>query len=321
MLSLLRQPLRRALTWLPAAWLGGGLCLGMAPPAMAQASYDGWVTCAREGEVCTLSQRGTVRYGTGQQWATRVVDGRIECNNRNFGDPAPDQPKRCEVPASQANRSADGWVFCAAEGEVCQFRGETEVRFGTEQRFNTRYAQNSVRCDVNSFGDPVYGRTKHCEVRAQAALNQPTQDRYRGWGKAGRGDDWRYCAGEGQVCRVQRQAEVRFGDGRRFATSTVQGEVACDTRTFGDPAKGVIKHCEVRGAGYSGWGNQGADGGWMRCADEGQRCELPAGNSQVRYGTQGRYVYRDVFGGLNCDTESFGSDPFPGRRKQCEARR
>lgn len=323
MLSKLPVRIRRVLNPLSLPLLGLWLALGLPASAQAQLPNDGWVPCAREGQACTLTQRGMVRYGVDGQWTSRVAEGRVDCSNKTFGDPAPEQPKRCEVREASRVRSADGWVFCAAEGEVCQFRGDSEVRFGTEQRFNTRHAQQSIRCDVDSFGDPMYGRTKHCEVRANAALNQANRDPFKGWGRAGgQGDDWRYCAAEGQTCRVQGQAEVRFGDGRRFASRTVQGEVACDPGTFGDPAKGVLKHCEVRRTGFVGWGNNPAqDGGWARCADEGQRCELPGGATQVRYGTDGRYVYRDVFGGLNCETSSFGSDPFPGRRKQCEARR
>jgi hypothetical protein len=172
------------------------------------------------------------------------MSGSVTCGNDLFGDPAPQQQKRCEVRDNGGGGSGGGgssWVFCAAEGETCHLRGSGEVRFGADRQYATRRAFGSVRCDVDSFGDPIYGQTKHCEVRA---------------------------------------------------------------------------------GNFGGFGDSGPqDGGWARCADEGERCEVSGGHIQVRFGTRGRYVYRDVYGALKCDVGTFGRDPYPGERKQCESRR
>jgi hypothetical protein len=296
------------------------LLLGTALPAHA----DGWRVCAQEGQTCQVDGRGVVRYGVEGQWSSRVLSGAVACNNDLFGDPAPRVPKRCEVrDSSGGGGSSVGWVFCAPEGETCHLRGSAEVRFGTDRHFNTRRAFGSVRCDVEAFGDPIYGQTKHCEVPASAALSgSAPQDAWAGSGNYGDSGRWRYCAGEGQVCHVQGRAEIRFGDGQRFATRSVRGDVLCNTALFGDPVRGVVKHCEVRAASFGGWGDSGPqDGGWTRCADEGDRCEVSGGRIQVRFGIRGRYVYRDVYGGLDCDVRTFGNDPYPGERKQCESRR
>jgi hypothetical protein len=297
------------------------LLLAMAAPSQA----SGWRTCAEEGQVCQLDGRGAVRYGADGQWSTRVLSGEALCNNDLFGDPAPQQRKRCEVRdnGSGGAGASSGWVFCAAEGETCHLRGSAEVRFGTDRHFSTRRANGSVRCDVDAFGDPIYGQTKHCEVRASAALSGSARpDAWAGANSYNDGGRWRYCAGEGQTCHVQGRAEVRFGDGRRFATRSVRGDVLCSTSLFGDPARGVVKQCEVRASSFAGWGDSGPqDGGWARCADEGERCEVSGGRIQVRFGTRGRYVYRDAYAGLNCDVKTFGSDPYEGERKQCESRR
>jgi len=294
--------------------------LGAAAPAQA----SGWRQCATEGRVCQMDGRGVVRYGVDGQWSTRVMSGAVHCSNDLFGDPAPTQTKRCEVrDGGSGGSSGPGWTFCAAEGETCHLRGSAEVRFGADRHYTTRRAYGSVRCDVDSFGDPNYGQTKHCEVRSDAAVGSGGGfDEWAGSGSASDNGRWRYCAGEGQTCSVQGRGEVRFGDGRRFATRTVRGDTLCSTSVFGDPAYRVTKHCEVRASNFGGFGDSGPqDGGWTRCADEGERCEVSGGRIQVRFGTRGRYVYRDAYGALNCNLDTFGRDPYPGERKQCETRR
>jgi hypothetical protein len=290
-----------------------------------QAQTQGWRTCASEGQTCQVDGRGVVRYGVNGLWSTRVLSGQVVCSNELFGDPAPQQAKRCEVRdnGSGNGSGSSGWVFCAAEGETCRMRGSAEVRFGADRQYTTRRAFNSIRCDVEAFGDPIYGQTKHCEVRASAAVSGSSgQDNWAGSENQGNAARWRHCSNEGQTCNVQGRGEVRFGDGRRFATRTVRGNTLCSTSVFGDPAFGVVKHCEVRATSFGGWGDSGPqDGGWARCADEGERCEVSGGRIQVRFGARGRYVYRDVYGALNCNIDSFGSDPVPGERKQCESRR
>jgi hypothetical protein len=307
--------------------------LGVATPAQA----DGWRVCAKEGHVCQLDGRGVVRYGVDGQWSSRVLSGEVMCDNDVFGDPAPHEHKRCEVRDNGGGGGSQnafgfghnnsggnaGWVFCAAEGETCHLRGSAEVRFGADRNYTVRRANGSIRCDVESFGDPIYGQTKHCEVRANAAQNRPSgQDSWSGSNNYDDDKRWRHCSSEGQTCYVQGRGEVRYGDGRRYATRTVRDNVLCSNSVFGDPAKGERKHCEVRAANFGGWGDSGQqDGGWTRCADEGDRCEVSGGRIQVRFGTRGRYVYRDAYGGLNCDIKTFGSDPYPGQRKQCESKR
>jgi len=56
---------------------------------------------------------------------------------------------------------------------------------------------------------------------------------------------------------------------------------------------------------------------WAFCADEGQTCQVN-GDTMVRFGADGRYAFRITRGPQPCDIDAFGSDPAPGRRKQCE---
>jgi hypothetical protein len=308
-------------------WLLGKFLIAAAallPGGAARAADDGWRTCADEGQTCELRGRAVVRYGDNDRWTTRTVDGSVGCNNETFGDPAPEVRKRCQVRAGYGGPAQGGgdngdWRFCAAEGETCQFRGRTEVRFGDGRRFSTRTAYDRVRCDTSDFGDPVPGVTKYCEVRAAAAVGggsgRPDYGNGNGNGNSG-ANAWRYCASENQVCQIRGRAEVRFGEGRRYVTRTVRDQVNCDVATFGDPADGILKHCEVRAQAA----NDPGGAGWSRCADEGQACRFD-GRAQVRYGAAGRYVYRDGLREVTCDTRSFGADPVEGRVKHCEIRR
>jgi hypothetical protein len=296
--------------------------LGLAAPQVAEAYEDGWRNCAEEGQTCSVTGRAVVRYGVDGRWVSRTVSNGVECGNDAFGDPAPQVPKRCQVRVSGYNGSgsypgtARGWSFCAAEGEVCRFKGMAEVRFGQGNSFVTRTAYGSIRCDVADFGDPIYGVTKFCEVRhsGNQAPENSTQGSWAGAGSSNGG--WRYCAAENATCRVQGTAQVRFGDGRAFRTRTVRGEVDCSVRTFGDPAYGRLKHCEVEAGSLPAGGSSG----WTRCATEGERCVF-SGYAQVRYGLAGRYVYRDGNNGVMCGLNGFGDDPYPGRVKVCEIRR
>lgn len=304
-----------------------GLVAGFAfllPPSVVQAAEFGWRECASEGQVCRVANRAVVRYGVPGDWYTRSVRGDVMCSNETFGDPAPNARKRCEITGDGGGSGGGDWVFCAPEGQTCNFRGSAEVRFGDGDRFTTRRAYGSVPCEVSAFGDPVRGVTKHCEVRREAAFGG--NGAWGGSGSSGGSwgggnSNWRYCSGENEVCRVNGRAQVRFGDGQRFATRSVNGEVNCSVDVFGDPARGVLKHCEVQ---KSGWGGSGGSGGdtdrWTRCAREGELCEL-GGRAQVRYGTSGRYFYRDASGRVSCNNDSFGGDPYAGRPKTCEFRR
>jgi cold shock protein len=55
---------------------------------------------------------------------------------------------------------------------------------------------------------------------------------------------------------------------------------------------------------------------WTLCANEGQTCTV-SGTQQVRYGANGKFVYRTVTGSVACTNAVFG-DPVFGLVKRCE---
>ncbi|MCV2358438.1 hypothetical protein LNV08_05565 [Paucibacter sp. TC2R-5] len=312
---------------LQALLLTAAACVGFAAPQAAQAYEDGWRTCAEENETCRVSGRAMVRYGADGRWTNRTVSNNVDCNNDTFGDPAPGVPKRCQVRTSGNDGngnypgSAMGWSFCAAEGEYCQFKGSAEVRFGQGNRFVSRTAYGGVRCDVSDFGDPVRGVTKFCEIRRSGnqGHENSNQGSWAGWGSGSSSKGWRYCAAENDTCRIKGNGQVRFGDGHNWKMRSARSDVACNVRNFGDPADGVLKHCEVQVGNYGGDGDSDS-GSWTRCAAENENCDF-RGFAQVRYGASGRYVYRDGTNGIPCRNNYFGADPYPGRVKACEIKR
>lgn len=206
-----------------------------------------------------------------------------------------------------ARAQAEDWTVCAQEGQTCRVSGEAMVRFGIGGRYAFRITREQQPCTVSAFGsDPAPGEVKRCEF----SVNWRTQPRYRGWrdvaavrSSAG---VWRYCAVEGGVCTLSGSAQtIRFGADGRYATRQAAGQVRCDTATFGDPAPGVPKTCELADSGE-----------WVACANEGDTCQIP-GPTRARYGATGQYVERSASQSIACNNGVFG-DPVVGTAKQCE---
>ena len=57
---------------------------------------------------------------------------------------------------------------------------------------------------------------------------------------------WTDCAAEKKTCRGEGWGEVRYGAKGTWRRMTIQGDAACGNDLFGDPAPGVVKHCQRR---------------------------------------------------------------------------
>lgn len=138
---------------------------------------------------------------------------------------------------------------------------------------------------------------------------------------------WVACAPEGEVCRFDGEAMVRFGVPGHYAFATGRSRLFCDAEQFGDPAPGQRKQCDVStnwhdDDRYREWrdphrGQTGQQGRWRYCAAEGEDCQIGA-PARVRYGVDTRYQVRQVAGSFRCDSTRFGGDPAPGVVKHCE---
>lgn len=143
-------------------------------------------------------------------------------------------------------------------------------------------------------------------------------------------EDWSVCAKEGQTCRVKGESMVRFGTNGLYAFRVTRQAQPCNIDAFGsDPAPGMLKRCEISTnwraqSSYRNWQNAGGAGrgDWLLCANEGDECRVPGGNgnTEVRYGADGRFSERLASRSIACNNGVFG-DPLPGVAKQCEYKR
>lgn len=59
----------------------------------------------------------------------------------------------------------DEWTYCAGENGVCNFNGTAYVRYGIDGVYSQGTYTDSVNCNNEVFGDPVYGFYKICEFQ------------------------------------------------------------------------------------------------------------------------------------------------------------
>ncbi len=133
------------------------------------------------------------------------------------------------------------------------------------------------------------------------------------------GSGWTRCAAEGEYCRVNGTARIRYGADNRYEYRNVTGGMFCSVRLFGDPAYGVDKTCEYLSHG-DGYGNVNFGSSWDYCGQEGGFCSF-SGPAEVRYGVNGKFVVLRAINGIPCDVNTFGRDPAYGQNKQCFVRK
>jgi hypothetical protein len=126
---------------------------------------------------------------------------------------------------------------------------------------------------------------------------------------------WTTCAAEGDTCKVNGTAEVRYGTATQYVTKTVTGSVSCSNDVFGDPAFNQVKSCSVVSEAATGTVAAAATTVWTACATEGGTCNVN-GTAQVRYGTPTQYVTKTVTGPVACSNDVFG-DPAFNQAKSC----
>lgn len=170
-------------------WMVSALVLGLGLSGEAAAQGRGeWIACAQENGFCRVPFPTKVRYGARGAYVDLDTDRGVACNNRVFGDPAIGVRKTCWYLAGRRGwddrgpgRGDDGpggwadgdrgdrgdrggWRTCAEEGQWCDFRGGATVRYGLPGRWVTVRARDGVDCSNHTFGDPVPGRRKVCQV-------------------------------------------------------------------------------------------------------------------------------------------------------------
>ncbi|CAM3946218.1 Pectate trisaccharide-lyase precursor [Vibrio aerogenes CECT 7868] len=141
----------------------GNASSGNSPQATSSGGPDGYTFCANEGESCQFSGTKKVAYGASGKFNYETATNSVSCDNSTFGDPIYGSKKACYYQQDQApSNGPSGYTPCAKEGETCQFSGTRKVAYGASGKFNYQLATNSISCDNNTFGDPIYGTAKEC---------------------------------------------------------------------------------------------------------------------------------------------------------------
>lgn len=199
-----------------------------------------WVSCGNEGDDCTMSSAGhnLVRYGANDSFFMVETQGinRIGCNNSTFGDPAYGDGKHCEYMAAEPE--AETYTRCASEGQDCNTQDvPRRIRYGAGGKWFYRIGSGKIPCNNDRFPDVAYGMGKSCEVSTRPF-------------KLGQGaGEFRDCGTEGTDCPAGDGSDpvlIRYGVGAEWIYSLgTTGKVKCSNDTFGDPAHGQTKFCQV----------------------------------------------------------------------------
>lgn len=220
----------------------------------------------------------------------------------------------------------DGFTKCADEGGTCTLKGTNEVAYGANGKFAKKSGvSGKLACDNTTFGDPLVGTYKACYFK-QTSGGGSDGGGNDSDGTPGGPDGFTKCADEGGNCSLSGTNEVAYGANGKFAKkSGVNGNIACNNETFGDPIFGTYKACYYKqssgggnndGGSNDGGGKSGGPDGYTKCADEGGTCAL-SGTRNVAYGANGKFAKKSgVSGNIACNNATFG-DPIFGTYKAC----
>ncbi|SDX07038.1 fibronectin type III domain-containing protein [Paenibacillus sp. CF384] len=74
-----------------------------------------------------------------------------------------------------SSSAAANWTNCAGENNTCSFSGTKEVRYGANGSYAYGTFTNSVYCGNSTFGDPIPGSYKTCDVNLGGSGGADTQ--------------------------------------------------------------------------------------------------------------------------------------------------
>lgn len=125
------------------------------PSDLQVASVDGF---RARGQACirVLSIYPGPVFSTPSETACATLPREaLDLSTLGNATPAPPAPPPVVAPV---------WRYCAGEGEPCAFTGTRRVRFGYGDAFKELTLTNGASCSVATFGDPIRGQWKFCEV-------------------------------------------------------------------------------------------------------------------------------------------------------------
>lgn len=176
-------------------------------------SSGGPAACAVEGGLCYCN--GKVNFTDGQgNTASMDVEGHVQCDTANFGDPKIGAPKYCTCEIGLPRK-------CANDGAACACKGT--VMYGANSHWTSKESAGSLQCSAETFGtDPSgLGAKNACYCK----------------------QSFTKCADEGEECTCN--GAVQFGvEGHWTKPHDVNGTVQCTADALGgDPKPWFRKAC------------------------------------------------------------------------------
>ncbi len=147
------------------------------------------------------------------------------------------------TPTSTVTPTPGTWTKCADENGTCTFSGTHQVRYGANGTYNYQTATDSIACNNATFGDPLVGVVKHCDVSSDSATPTPTATTTSTPTPTSTATTWTKCADENGTCTFSGTHQVRYGANGSYNYQTATDSIACNNATFGDPLVGVVKAC------------------------------------------------------------------------------
>jgi len=333
--------------------------------AFSQSAIADWVHCSNEGQVCEPPIPAEVRYGANDSYSQEVLTDSIHCHNSVFGDVAPGVFKHCDYqlsnasdfdgdgvvdsedafPADETNGQGSRWTLCAEVDGVCQPPVPALVRYGSTGQYLYSESVSSTVCEEAAFvGSLTNNNTQHCDYLLSDTIDfdgdglVDVDDPYPNDAANNAGGDWVFCSVEGAACSFPVYPVLaRYGAGENYVYRTVTEAddfPVCNNSGLGDPAPGVVKHCDYLFSDSSDYdgdsvvdsadpypndAENNAEGNWSFCSFEGLNCTPPVSPVLVRYGVFGSYHFAAVSdaNGIYCGNSTFG-DPFSGLIKGCD---
>ena len=146
----------------------------------------------------------------------------------------------------QKSTGESRWILCSRENNFCAFDGVGVVRFGVDGKFNYKDVAFEVGCTTAQFGDPAPNVQKNCEYELNTLDKKQYEVALKKYREQDNIEGWKFCAVEGEVCKVNQNSEIRYGISNAYNTKLVASSVTCDNNTFGDPSPGLLKKCFVK---------------------------------------------------------------------------
>lgn len=189
--------------------------------------------CSDENEICSVSGKTKVYFGAGEKFYSQDMDLAFKCNTAQFGDPDSTQKKSCYIPKMNIEQLPEKYKPCAIEGDMCNNNfGESDVYYGTQDKFYKKRLLGPFKCDSKLFGDPSPTQPKACYLPEKQNATK-------------RANFYTKCSDENEICKMKGTHTVYFGSDGKFKMREMTDDFRCNKDIFGDKTNSTRNECYI----------------------------------------------------------------------------